>query len=317
MQINTVHASANRSVLFGLSVALPAKTSLSAMFKSVIHQVICATCAILLTPTVLAQSIFPDKNLEAAVRKEVFEKRNNQDPITAEDVKRISQVEASKAGIASLEGLQHCESLMRIDLPENEITDLTPLASLKRLQSVNLANNKIESIEPLKEHKNIQYLKLSNNAVTDLTPVTSMANMRALYVEGNKITSLEPISGLSKITSLYAGGNPIENYSPIGNLPWLSSLDLRHANIMDLHFLMPLKQVRVLNLSHNKVQDLTTLIEMCKADVDDGRRFAPYLRVYVEGNNLPDDVRSEQFKALRDMGVRVFDGSPTESNAGS
>ncbi|MFM8327143.1 MAG: hypothetical protein ACKN9U_19980, partial [Pirellulaceae bacterium] len=46
-----------------------------------------------------AQSVFPDKALEAAVRKEVFAKRFNEEPITADDVKNISQVVAKGKGI--------------------------------------------------------------------------------------------------------------------------------------------------------------------------------------------------------------------------
>jgi hypothetical protein len=39
-----------------------------------------------------AQDLFPDKALEAAVRAEVFAKRYNQEPLTVDDVKTISQV---------------------------------------------------------------------------------------------------------------------------------------------------------------------------------------------------------------------------------
>ncbi len=52
-------------------------------------------------------SIFPDKGLESAVRQEVFAKRYNQEPITKEDVKNISQVHGKGLGIKSLAGLEH------------------------------------------------------------------------------------------------------------------------------------------------------------------------------------------------------------------
>jgi len=39
-------------------------------------------------------SIFKDKQLEAAVRKQVFEKRDTDKPVTAEDVAKISTVDA-------------------------------------------------------------------------------------------------------------------------------------------------------------------------------------------------------------------------------
>ena len=68
-------------------------------------------------------SAFPDKALEKAVRAEVFSKRNNEEPITAEDVKNISRVVGKKKGITNLEGLQHCHAIMLIDLEDNEISE--------------------------------------------------------------------------------------------------------------------------------------------------------------------------------------------------
>jgi hypothetical protein len=83
-----------------------------------------------------AQDLFPDKGLEAVVRREVFEKRYNSEPLTADDVKNISQVIGKGKGIKSLEGLQHCKALMKLDLENNEIADLTPIKDLKLLQSI-------------------------------------------------------------------------------------------------------------------------------------------------------------------------------------
>src|SRR6056297_1689440 len=81
-------------------------------------------------------SIFADEALEEAVRKEVFAKRDTDQPITAEDVARISRVVGVDQKITSLEGLQHCHELMLLDLRDNAISDLAPIANLKRLQSV-------------------------------------------------------------------------------------------------------------------------------------------------------------------------------------
>ena len=50
-------------------------------------------------------SIFPDKALEAAVRSQVFAKRENQEPITAADVETVSVIEGREMGIKDLTGL--------------------------------------------------------------------------------------------------------------------------------------------------------------------------------------------------------------------
>ena len=52
--------------------------------------------------------IFPDKNLEAVVRKSVYAKRNTDEPITEEDVLNISTVKGRGKGIRDLTGLEKC-----------------------------------------------------------------------------------------------------------------------------------------------------------------------------------------------------------------
>ena len=105
------------------------------------------------------QSVFPDKNLEAVVRKYVFEKRNNEEPLTEKDVEKISTIEGKGKGIKDLTGLEKCYSLALLDLENNEVRDLGPMKELTNLQSVNLAKNQIKDIGPLSELVKLQYLQ--------------------------------------------------------------------------------------------------------------------------------------------------------------
>jgi internalin A len=73
---------------------------------------------------------------------------------------------------------------------------------------------------------------------------------------------------------------------------------------------MPLQEIRLLNLSHNEIADLTVLVEMCRADAEDRRRFAPYLRLYISENPVmekaqSDDAVKQQLERLKGFGVRV------------
>ena len=94
-------------------------------------------------------SVFKDKKLEAAVRRQVFAKRESQDPLTAADVATVSTVSAPFSGITSLAGLEHCVALASLEIPGNQIIDLVPLAGLKQLQYLNLASNQVSVIAPL------------------------------------------------------------------------------------------------------------------------------------------------------------------------
>src|SRR5437667_6569758 len=127
-------------------------------------------CWLSSTPLISADSssdapVFKDKNLEKAVRKFVFEKRDNDKPITEADVANLSTIQGAGMDIADLSGLEKCQNLALLDLPKNKIQDLTPLKGLNKLQFLNLAENQVEEIAPLAEVKALHYLELSNNRV--------------------------------------------------------------------------------------------------------------------------------------------------------
>src|SRR2546427_7062663 len=72
-------------------------------------------------------SIFPDKNLEAAVRKFVFEKRDNNKPITESDGASLSTISGPNMQIKDLAGLDKCNSLGSLDLAQNHTANPAPL----------------------------------------------------------------------------------------------------------------------------------------------------------------------------------------------
>lgn len=255
---------------------------------------------------VAADSLFPDPGLEAAVRAEVFEKRHNQEPLTADDVKNISRVVGRGKQIKSLEGLQHCKQIMLVDLEDNEITDLGPISELKLLQSVTLAGNKITDLAPLKGLVKMQLLDIARNQVTDLSPISPMTNLRDLWAAHNQINSLDAIKELKKIWSLDIANNKVTDLMPVKGLSWLTTLDAQHNEISSLEPLRELTELDFLMLQHNKLTDLGVLVEMCQKDTAGEKRFAPYLQLYLEGNPLSDKAKSEQFEQLKATGVRLF-----------
>jgi Leucine-rich repeat (LRR) protein len=255
------------------------------------------------------QDVFPDKALEAAVRREVFDKRYNTEPITAEDVKNISQVVGKGKGIKSLEGLQHCKAIMKLDLENNEIVDLTPIKELKLLQSIDLSSNKIESLEPMTQLVNAQYLQLSKNAIADVTALKDMSNLRSLYISENKIKSLEPLAGLKKMWTLNVAGNPVENLAPIAGLKSLDHLNFKGCGLKSVEFtrnLMP----QILVLNGNPIEDFGPLVEACEADSKSERRFAQFLRLYLDEDILKNEKHAPALERLRTVHVKINPPNP-------
>ncbi|MCY3007946.1 MAG: leucine-rich repeat domain-containing protein [Planctomycetota bacterium] len=273
--------------------------------RSALRNTLLAWSVLLLIPAAFAQDLFPDKALEAALRREVFEKRYNAEPLTLDDVKNISQVVGKGKGIKSLEGLQHCKALMKLDLEKNEIVDLGPIRDLKLLQSVDLASNQIQSLEPLTGLIAIQYLHIANNSIEDIGPLRGLIKMQSLYASGNKIKKLEPVFGLKKLWTLDVAASPIEDLNGIAELRGLQTINLKGCNVKTLDFAKSMREVRLLILQENPEVDLSALIEACEADAKENRRFAPFLRLYVDESLVQNPSKAGGFDKLKAIGVRI------------
>ena len=255
--------------------------------------------------TPAAAEIFPDENLEAAVRQYVFEKRHTDEPITAEDVATISTITARSKGIRDLTGLEHCKRLMLLELPDNEVTDISPLAELSLLQSLTLTNNQVEDISPLSGLKRLQYIELSNNKVTDISALTELEAMNSAYLSGNRISDLTPVKGLSKLWTLDVADNAVVDVTPVGSLVRLSTLNVDGNSVKDLKPLAPLTSLQRLSLRNNQVSDIGVLVEMAEKDIAGDSRFARYWTVSLQGNPLSEESKNDHVKALSEYSFRI------------
>ncbi len=93
------------------------------------------------------KSIFPDKNLEAAVR-DVLGKPVGEE-ITAAELANLTSLSVNLKAITDLTGLEYCLNLQKLGLYDNSISDISVLASLTDLRELDLGGNNISDISPL------------------------------------------------------------------------------------------------------------------------------------------------------------------------
>ncbi|MCB1062245.1 MAG: leucine-rich repeat domain-containing protein [Verrucomicrobiae bacterium] len=254
-------------------------------------------------------SIFPDKNLEKAVRQQVYAKRNTEDPIVAEDVKNISTVRGKGLGIKDLTGLEHCTALMSIDLSDNAITSIAQLKGLNRLQQIILNHNQIADLTPIADIIAIQYLGIEGNKVKSLEPLRKLERLSSLYADDNQVADLSPIVKLPKLGSIHLKNNKIsklDGIAGVGREGQIWSLGLSGNQIKDLGPIKGLKPQSFLFLDGNQIADLGPLVESLKADLTGEKRFAPYVQVYLKDNPL-SDAGKKQVEELKSLKVRVKD----------
>jgi len=92
------------------------------------------------TPT---GEIFPDPNLEIAIRKALNK------PVGAiypSDLESLTRLHLFMGGILDITGLEYCANLQSLDLRYNQISDISPLAGLTALSRVDLRGNPLSLV---------------------------------------------------------------------------------------------------------------------------------------------------------------------------
>ncbi len=196
--------------------------------------------------------IFPDPNLEAAVRDELHKPVG---VITAEDLASLTHLEADGCEISNLTGIQHLINLQSLDSDENQIIDLNPLSSLTNLERLDLEDNQIIDLSPLSGLINLEGLDLEYNQIIDLSPLSGLTNLQELNLEDNQIIDLSPLSGLANLERLDLEDNRIVNLSPLSGLTNLQRLVLYGNQISDISPLIELVNLERLNLENNPLDE--------------------------------------------------------------
>ena len=159
-----------------------------------------------------------DSNIELATALRHYRNLNivNPDqPITAEDMKGLTDFRGSGFGISSLAGLEHATNLEILDLHNNNITDISPLQNLTRLKSLGLEDNNLLDISRLSGLTNLTELGLTGNSISVISPLRNLTKLVELWLDDNDIIDISPLSGLTKLKRLFLANNPISSFSPI------------------------------------------------------------------------------------------------------
>ena len=249
----------------------------------------------------------PDPQLKALLHEILKRKGVESGSLEAEDLATIHFLNGRNRKIANLTGMKYCVELQEARLDGNAIKDVTPLAACVKMKSLDLSSNQIASIEPLKTLTELRYLNIEGNSVKEIGCVKSMGELTSLFANNNQISDLSPLKGRTRLHSLYLAGNKVSDLGALATLKRLGSLDLRKNQIVDVEPLKSLKRLRWTFLSENRVEDISPLADMAAQDQD--KEFAPYWRLYLEGNPLADDAENHAMTLIT-AGVNVRLKSP-------
>jgi internalin A len=165
------------------------------------------------------------------------------------------------SNLIALAGLTNLE---RLNLDDNQISDVTALASLRKLSRLQIMNNQITGISALSHLTNMTSLWLSGDKIADLGPLASLAKLEHVSFSHSPLRNISTLAALKNLTSLDAANCQLSDISPLSGLGRLTHLDLVGNRIADIDPLSKLTNLTTLELTQNQISDLTPLTNLLK-----------------------------------------------------
>ena len=238
----------------------------------------------------------PDANLRAAIATAVGKYRGA--PITVAEMKTLTSLEASEAGISDLTGLELATNLTHLWLRDNDISDVSSLSGLTNLTSLRLSGNNISDVSPLSGLTNLTSLGLRDNDISDVSPLSGLTKLTHLWLSGNNISDVSSLSGLTNLEWLYFSNNNISDVSSLSGLTNLTQLELGDVSggnlITDMSSLSGLTRLNSLSLAFNLIADVSVL-----------RGLTLLIELDLRGNPLSDSSLDDHVPALESSGITV------------
>ena len=270
--------------LFNPTVSIGTLTSIQTSRRYVLTcLLISCTLFFSLRQTAKAQTVnIPDPNLRAAIETALGKAAGT--PISTDEMAGLTSLESRYNSIRQLTGLEFATNLVKCDLYNNGISDVSPLAGLTQLTFLQLGyNRQLQDVSPLAGLTQLTELYLYSNAISDVSPLAGLTQLTRLQLGYNRQISdvsplaeltqltyldlnysgtsdVSPLTGLTQLTELYLGSNGISDVSPLKGLTQLTRLYLGSNAISDVSPLEGLTQLTYLQLQINRISDISPLV---------------------------------------------------------
>ena len=204
----------------------------------------------------------PDPNLRAAIAEELGKSPNA--PITVEEMKGLRRFDLANRGVRDLTGLEFATNLTWLHLPDNQISDLSPIAGLIELREIWARGNVLSDISPVRGLRNLTHLEFPGSPISDLSSVKGLTNLIYLNCNDTLVSDLSPVSSLVNLEWLYMRNTRISDMSPVSGLINLKEIYFSGDTVSDISLFAGLINLEVFVTSGNPISDLSPLSKLTK-----------------------------------------------------
>lgn len=201
-------------------------------------------------------------------------------PITDVQLATLQYVTCRPSQIQDLTGAEHLVNAQALLLPNNVVSDLTPIGGLAALNYLDVDRNQVTDLaplagatglgtvllrgNPLSQHLDtlgdlplLWHADLAQTGLSDVTPLADATQLTWLDLDSNGITTLAPLAGLTGLQSLVVRFNQISDLSPVLGMTGLHTLLFSGNQVADLSPISGLTHLQSIEAISNDISDVS------------------------------------------------------------
>ena len=172
----------------------------------------------------------------------------------------VTQLDISRSGISSLEGVQRLSGLSRLAAADTPVTDLTPLATCQQLERVDISDTAVTDLTPLESCGKLQLLKADETPLTTLQGLETCIELRCISLKNAQLTDISGLRNTTLLEDVQLSGNRLEDVSVLaGSKDTLERLYLDGLGMESLDWLRGAAALRYLSVNDNRLETLDFL----------------------------------------------------------
>lgn len=172
----------------------------------------------------------------------------------------VTQLDISRSGISSLEGVQRLSGLSRLAAADTPVTDLTPLATCQQLERVDISDTAVTDLTPLESCGKLQLLKADETPLTTLQGLETCIELRCISLKNAQLTDISGLRNTTLLEYVQFSGNRLEDVSVLaGSKDTLERLYLDGLDMESLDWLRGAAALRYLSVNDNRLETLDFL----------------------------------------------------------
>lgn len=174
----------------------------------------------------------------------------------------VTQLNVSRSGITSLEGVQGLIGLSRLAAADTDVTDLTPLDACRLLEKLDISGTAVTDLTPLGSCGKLRLLQADETPLTTLHGLETCIELQRISLKNARLTDIGGLRNTTLLEEVQLSGNPLEDVSMLaGSKDTLERLYLDGLGIESLDWLRGAAALRYLSVNDNRLETLDFLEE--------------------------------------------------------